>query len=399
MFQYVPSRSRPLISNMPLTASRPPRILVVQRHLTHYRLPFFEALRTTLAGRGCELELAYGTGTSDETTKGDEGELAWATKLPITRYFAGERACWQPFGEQVAKADMVVMTAENKLLYNLVVQLFERRARAVLWGHGGNLQGQRNSLRERFKRKVALRADWWLAYTEYSRPLIEETGFPRERITVLDNAVDTKEMLAMRAAVRPDSLAALRAQWGIPEGAPVGISVGSIYSEKRIEFLLEAAVRIRERVPGFHLVVVGSGVQRGLVEAFCAANTWAHYAGVMMGQAKIDAMALASVMLNPGLVGLGILDSFVCEVPMVTTDCGLHSPEIAYLDSGANGLMTPNTLDDYVTAVAAVLHDPARRAALAQGCRDAAAKYTVENMARNFADGVQSCLAAPMRRG
>jgi L-malate glycosyltransferase len=383
---------------MPLPATRPPRILVVQRHLTHYRLPFFEALRSTLAERGCELDLAHGIGTRGEAAKGDEGELAWATKLPTTRYFARERACWQPFGEQLAKADLVVMTAENKLLYNLVVQLFERRARVVLWGHGANLQGEHDSLRERFKRRVALRADWWLAYTEFSRPLILETGFPAERITVLDNAVDTREMLAMRASVTPAATAALRAKWGLSDVGPVGISVGSIYSEKRIEFMLDAAARVREQVPGFQLVIVGAGVQRGLVEAFCQQNAWAHYAGVLMGQQKIDAMALSSVMLNPGLVGLGVLDSFVCEVPMVTTDCGLHSPEIAYLAHGVNGLMTPNTMDDYVAAVVDVLRNPARQAALAQGCRDSAAKYTVENMARNFADGVQACLAAPTHR-
>ncbi len=383
---------------MPLPASRPTRILVVQRHLTHYRLPFFEALRKTLAERSCELDLAYGNGTSRETAKGDEGELPWATKLPTTRYFAGERVCWQPFGAQLAKADLVVMTAENKLLYNLVVQMFERRARAVLWGHGANLQGRHDSLRERFKRKVALRADWWLAYTEYSRPLILAAGFPAERITVLDNAVDTREMLAMRARVTPGATVALRAQWGFTSDGPVGISVGSIYSEKRIEFMLEAAARVREQVPGFQFLVVGAGVQRALVEAFCAKHAWARYAGVLMGQAKIDAMALASVMLNPGLVGLGILDSFVCEVPMVTTACGLHSPEIAYLRHGMNGLMTPNTMDDYVGAVVGLLRDPAQQAVLAQGCRDAAAKYTVENMAGHFADGVQACLTAPPRR-
>jgi L-malate glycosyltransferase len=390
-------RHRQSLWTMPLPAERRTRILVVQRHLTHYRLPFFETLRATLAECGCELDLAYGDGTPEETAKQDDGELAWGSRLPTTRYFAGGRVCWQPFGVQLAAADLVVMTAENKLIYNLKVQLRERRARVVLWGHGGNLQGQHDSLRERFKRRVALRADWWLAYTEFSRPLILESGFPTERITVLDNAVDTCDMLAMRARVSAASSAALRTLWGLGAG-PVGIFVGSIYAEKRIEFMLDAAARVQAQVPGFQFVIVGAGVQRGLVEAFCRSHPWARYAGVLMGQQKIEAMALSSVMLNPGLVGLGILDSFVCEVPMVTTDCGLHSPEISYLAHGRNGLMTPNRMTDYVAAVAQVLQDKNHHATLVQGCRDSAAKYTVENMARNFADGVQACLGAPIRR-
>jgi L-malate glycosyltransferase len=388
---------RPSLEAMPLPASRRPRILVVQRHLTHYRLPFFEALRTTLAERDCDLDLVYGEGTAEETAKQDDGELAWATRLPVTRNIAGGRVCWQPFGAHVARADMVVMTAENKLIYNLYVQLFERRARVALWGHGGNLQGDHNSLRERFKRRVAAHADWWLAYSEFSRPLILESGFPDARVTVLDNAVDTREMLAMRARVTPESTEALRRRWGLGTG-PVGIFVGSMYAEKRIAFMLDAATRVRACVPDFQFLLVGSGVQRGLVESFCRDHPWARYVGMLVGQQKIDAMALGSVILNPGAVGLGILDSFVCEVPLVTTDCGLHGPEIAYLLPDRNGLMTPNRIESYVAAVVTALESPQTRATLTQGCRQSAAKYTVENMALNFADGVQACLSAPMHR-
>jgi hypothetical protein len=38
-------------------------------------------------------------------------------------------------------------------------------------------------------------------------------------------------------------------------------------------------------------------------------------AGMLKGQDKVQALACATVMLNPGLVGLGILDSFVWGCP------------------------------------------------------------------------------------
>ena len=77
---------------------------------------------------------------------------------------------------------------------------------------------------------------------------------------------------------------------------------------------------------------------------------------------------------------------------MLTTDCGIHSPEIAYLQSGANGVMTANTLPDYVQGVVSLLEDSQLRDRLKAGCKASAAEYTVENMARNFADGVGRCL-------
>ena len=153
------------------------KVLIVQRRLTHYRLPFFETLKQQLGDRGYSLQLAYGKPTEAEINKDDAGLLPWATSLDTT-YFACGKLCWQPFGPLLKDASMVVMGAENKLLYNLYVQMASRNIRVALWGHGGNLQGSRSSWRERFKRVMARQADWWFAYTELSVPLIERSGFP-----------------------------------------------------------------------------------------------------------------------------------------------------------------------------------------------------------------------------
>lgn len=374
-----------------------PKLLAIQRRLTHYRVPFFETLRRELANRGVELVLACGQGTSEEQQKNDQGSLNWSHTLS-TRYLAGGRLCLQPFGELARDANMLVVTAENKLLNNLLYQFGHPTMRVALWGHGANLQGNPNSWRERFKAKVACRADWWFGYTEMSRPLITRNGFPDERISILNNSVDTSEMQSHLDSLQPNDGELWRQANGIGSG-PVGIFLGSLYTEKRIDFLLQAARAIRQELPSFELVLVGAGPQRDLVEAFCAANPWAHYLGTRNGLEKVRALAACDVMLNPGLVGLGILDSLVCGLPMTTTNCGLHSPEIAYLNPGKNGLMTPNDMGAYVQASLDLLRNPLAREKFAAGCRASGREYSVANMARNFADGVQGCLAAPIWRG
>lgn len=371
--------------------------LVIQRRMTHYRIPFFEALRRELAGRGCELRLAYGQAAAEELGKQDSGDIEWAQRLS-TRYLFGGKICWQPFLRVSKGADIAVFALENKLIYNLIPQFVSRKMKVALWGHGANLQGDPSSLRERFKRIVAKKADWWFGYTQMSVPLIERSGFPTDRITVLNNSIDTAELASMCAAVRPEALSQLREEIGLT-GKQVGIYVGSLYEEKRIDFMLEAAAEIRAKLPDFEFLIVGSGPQKNLVETFCAKQPWAHYLGVRKGQDKVNCIALSQVMINPGLVGLGILDSFVCGVPMLTTDCGLHSPEIAYLNSDINGLMTPNTLQDYVGAVVGLFQNETALQRLQAGCLESAKEYTVENMARNFAEGVMQCLQAPPYRG
>lgn len=372
------------------------RVVVIQRRMTHYRVPFFESLRQQLAVGNVELVLAYGQGTDEEDGKNDAAEISWGHPLP-TSYFGGGRICFQPLGDLTKNADMLVIALENKLVCNLWHQFFPTRYRVALWGHGANLQGDPASWRERFKKIVAKKSDWWFGYTDMSIPLIERSGFPKEKITVLNNSVDTAEMATMRQNVTLDSLQRLKRKIDI-HGDSVGIFVGSLYSEKRVEFMLEAVALIHEHLPGFEFLVVGSGPQQALVESFCMQHKWAKYLGVLKGKDKVEAIALAQVMINPGLVGLGILDSFVCGVPMLTTDCGLHSPEIVYLENGVDGLITPNTTKDYVSAVVALLSDEVALAKLKLGCKTSAKTYTVENMARNFAEGVMGCLAVPIFR-
>jgi len=380
-----------------MTSAVARRVLVVQRRLTHYRVPFFELLRRDLRDAGLELCLAHGEPTAQEATKRDSGELSWAVRLP-TRYFLDGRICWQPFGHLARDAAVTVITAENKMLCNLGEQFLARNRRVLLWGHGANLQGNRDSLRERFKARVALRADWWLAYTDMSRDLVRALGFPSDRITVLQNAVDTAELSAQFQAVTPQAQQRLRAELGLTEG-PVGLYVGSLYTEKRIEFLLEAARALRQRVPGFQLMIIGGGPQQHLVDAAAQGASWIKVLGIRKGADKALAASLADVMLNPGLVGLNILDSFVGGTPMITTDCGLHSPEIAYLASGRNGVMTADSLDAFVQASAALLQDRSAREAMCAACLADGARYTIEQMSRHFTQGVVAALAAPIRRG
>jgi glycosyltransferase involved in cell wall biosynthesis len=371
--------------------------LVIQRRLTHYRIAFFEALRDELLRRDCNLRLAYGEPGPSELSKADSGILSWGEPLK-TRYVIGERICWQPFRAKLAGVDISIITQENKLIYNLAAQYLYQRSRIALWGHGGNLQGDPSSLRECFKRVTSKQADWWFGYTDLSLPLIERTGFPRERITILNNTVDTIEFASAIGKVKPEALGRLRQDLELKNDR-VGVYVGSLYEEKRIGFMLEAATQIHHHLPDFEFLILGSGPQKLMVEEFCAINDWAKYLGVRQGQAKADALALAQVMINPGLVGLTILDSFVSGVPMITTDWKGHSPEIAYLIDGYNGVITPNSLTDYVSAVSALLRDKSAIARLKIGCKVSAKKYTVENMARNFADGVMRCLTLPIYRG
>ena len=367
------------------------RVLVVQRRMTHYRVKFFELLRARLEQEGCELILAYGQGTSQEAQKDDSAEIPWAVKLP-TKYFFGGRVCWQPFGNLLNNADVVVVTAENKLIYNLVVQLLVQKKKKALWGHGANLQGNKKSLRERFKKVMALHADWWFAYTERSAALVRATGFDPLKITVLNNSVDTTEVRIQIDRMDARCKVDLKKRFDVGSNN-VGVFVGSLYPEKRLDFLVDAADLIRKKVQDFELLIVGDGPDSDYIQSAATTRPWLHYFGALKGGRKVEVISLAKVFLNPGLVGLGVLDSFACRVPLVTTDCELHSPEISYLQNGHNGLIVDNTLEAYSSAVTELLLDGEKLNRLVVGCERDYAIYTLEGMVDKFAGGLNSMMA------
>lgn len=372
--------------------SQPGRsVVIVQRRLTDYRAPLFERLREDLQKDGVNLRLLYGDPAPDELSKQDGADIPWGEKLP-TRYFFGGLVCWQPYFSRVRDADLVIVTQENKLLCNLWPLFGPRSYRLAFWGHGMNMQASRwAGLLERFKRCTTTRVDWWFAYTGLSRAIVARQGFPAEKITNIENTIDTSTLQAHCDAVGLPELEELRAALNLGEGH-IGLFIGSLYAEKRLDFLLDAGAQLARRLPDFRLVVIGDGPLRSKLEEAASAHGWLRYVGRQEGRDKARFLKAASVIMNPGLVGLGILDALVAGVPMVTTDCGLHSPEIDYLRHGENGFMTADSLPDYVQTVERVLSDAALVNRLRRNRASPAFRYTIENMVSQFRAGILKAL-------
>ena len=368
-------------------------VVIIQRRLCDYRAPLFEKLKALLSADSIELRLLYGDATLKEQTKRDAVDIAWGEKLS-TRYLWRNRICWQPFSSKVADADLVIITQENKLICNLWPLFGWRKYKLAFWGHGKNFQALptfQGRFKERMKFLTTNRVDWWFVYTDISRKLLHQLGFSEDKITNLENSVDTATLKLLCEKVSNKEVEAVRKKLNIGNG-PVGLYIGSLYKDKHLDFLLNACQRISQKIPDFRLIVIGDGPQKELIENAQTQHPWLHYVGRQTESSKAQFLKMANVLLNPGLVGLGILDAFAAGIPIVTTDCGLHSPEIDYLTHGENGFMTENTLEDYVNTVERILTDTQLASHLQNGCLVAANHYTIENMAENFRAGILKAL-------
>jgi glycosyltransferase involved in cell wall biosynthesis len=379
------------------------RVVVVQPYVPGYRTAFFDHLQARLDTANVALEVLYGQAPSQQAARRDASSCACAVQVPSLRLPVpgGRTLLWRQVFHRAASADLVVLeqALRNLEAYPLLLpRLIGRASRpsppVAFWGHGRTYTKKTSRLQAVAKDMVTRQAAWFFAYTEGGAAYIASRGFPRDRITVLRNSVDTTELTLARDRAdiqgTPEhaEAAALRKRYRLEPGR-TGLYVGGLDAPKRIPLLLECARRLATSLPGFRLLVAGDGIDRALVEAAASAPDSPVVAlGHSAGRHVALLGAVSDVMLMPGRVGLCAVDSFALRTPIVTTDWPWHAPEVEYLENGRNAVITRDDPEDYAAGVQKVLNDHSRLKALREACRRDATEYTAEGMAERFCNGL-----------
>ncbi|MFC4471063.1 glycosyltransferase family 4 protein [Streptomyces xiangluensis] len=379
------------------------RVVVVQPYVPGYRTSFFRHLQARLDSAGVALEVLHGVVPPQQAARRDASFCPCAVQVPSLRLPApgGRSLLWRQVFHRAASADAVVLEqalrnleAYPLLLRQLIGRVNEHAPRVAFWGHGRTYTKKTSRLQEAAKDAVTRQADWFFAYTDGGAGYVASRGFPRDRITVLRNSVDTTDLTLTRDCAdlqgSPEhaEVAALRKRYSLEPGR-TALYVGGLDAPKRIAFLLQCARRIATGLPGFRLLVAGDGVDRALVEAAASApNSPVVALGHRTGRNVGLLGAVSDVILMPGRVGLCAVDSFALRTPIVTTDWPWHAPEFEYLEDGRNAVVTRDDPEAYVVAVQKVLNDRSRLESLREACRRDAVGYTAAGMAERFCDGL-----------
>lgn len=372
------------------------RVSIVQATIKQYRESFYLQLWERLAKYGIELTVIYSKPGRIDAGKKDDIDLPSALTKTVRRiYLLNDRILLQflPISE-VIRSDLIIIDQATGCVHNYPLLLLSRLGlkKIAFWGHGYNRQGNPATLSERFKKHLLNWSSSWFAYTSGTANYLISNGVSPDKITSVDNAIDTHGFQTLLDSVTYEELVEKRRQFGISDGDCVAIYCGSLYAGKRIPYLLKAAKLITKIEPRFRLLVVGSGAESDLVQKTSESDRNILYAGPLWGQNKAICFRLANIFLHPGAVGLGILDSFVASLPFVTTSEALHGPEIDYLDSGRNGLIVSGNEEAFVEAVVNLIRDPARFAMMQRSAKNTVNNYTIENMAEKMCNGILKSL-------
>lgn len=362
-------------------------VAIVRNNVPIYRVPLYNKLKELLREHDVNLRVFYSHADELSLAEGFDQDLSWGELVDV-RLLAGDMT-WHPLLARLKHTDLVIVEDASRHLLNYALFLKRRFGgpRLALWGHGWNHTDPPSRLGEWLKDQIGKRSDWYFAYTASVKDGLIRRGYDATRISDVQNCLPPPD-LAVSAAERER----VRCELGLPPDSTVALFCGRMYASKRLGFLIAAAIRARERVPDFRLVLGGGGPDQCLAEEAARRHPFIHYSGPLQGTRKTAVYRLSKLVAMPGLVGLALVDAFQHDLPLVTTSYPYQAPEIDYLESGVNGLITEDNLEAFSHGLCRLATDEAFRARLVAGCRATARRVTFEEMLRRFAEGILKAL-------
>jgi glycosyltransferase involved in cell wall biosynthesis len=221
-------------------------------------------------------------------------------------------------------------------------------------------------------RTRALRAtDGVIVHCRAYRELLLRQGLQPERVLALPGAVDA-------ARFSPGRAPHLRAQWGVPEGAPLAGIVARMKPERGHRALLAAFAQAQERVKDAWLVLIGRGDDEPALRKLAGPRVV--FGGYLRGEGLVDAYRAldVAVWLREGNDGAcrGVLEAMACGVPLIAGSEG--APGELVRDGVDGSAVDANDPASIAAALAALLGDMERARRLGAAARGRALEHTAE---------------------
>ena len=378
------------------------RLLIVQPYIPDYRVPFFRELRTALREVDVQLAVAAVGASGDQGLRADdvtaqEGDYRLHER---SLSIGSRRVKYRRVGAAIRefRPDLIVVeqAVKNVEGWNLILKsTMGIGPRIGMWGQGRSYSTQQSRVEAEAKQWLTRRSDWFFAYTHGGADFVASHGFPKDRISVLQNSTDTRRLRRDLVTLSSLEITSFVQQHDLTPGR-VGLFLGGVDEHKGIRFLLEAARECASRLPGFRLLVGGAGGLAPLVMSAQEAGEPVVYLGRVAGKEKALAMTVADIMMIPEWVGLVAVDALAAGLPILTTNCPSHSPESEYLSPGLTAVFTDHNPVEYAHQSVHLMERPEELKRMSHECTSRSRDLTVENMANRFSSGVRSWVG---RRG
>ncbi|MEM1330294.1 MAG: glycosyltransferase [Planctomycetota bacterium] len=374
----------------PGTPEHPLRCMLQQAAMPKFRVPFYR----DLASRpGIDLKVMYGSmAIPNVESEGFERQHRVVKQLPGGLFW--DSAHMRALASERLDAISMSWNTRYLSLFPGIRRAQKRGTGVVVWGHG--YSKNEGTLRKKLRMRAAQLADAVVLYTPDVAERLVEEGLPREKVFVALNSLDQEPIQAARDATLADrsALRAWQREQGLDQG-PVLLFVSRLYEPNKVDWLITAGKRLRDKHPGLQVVITGKGPDEERLRAHAEAEQagdMVRFTGPIYEEHEIAKyFCTARAFCYPANIGLSILHAMGYGVPVITSDkIESQNPEIIALEHGKNGLLyTHGSVNALTEALDRVISDDELHASMsAHAHRTATERFSIERMA----DGMEAAL-------
>lgn len=287
------------------------RIMIVQRVLPEYRLPFFNGLAEHLAISDSSLTLLAGSPDPAEAIVEAKPAESLAEILRVPNIRVPGPMWWQRGVSAAVRrtgSEIVVLEANPRLLSNVSVLSFCRATGVspVLWGIGRIERSRRFGMDSLSRRVLQLQLSLSKAAIGYgsgAADTFRSLGRHGLAVSIAPNAT-------LATASANDSPTVWPTEWTY-------LFVGRLVAQKRVDVLLDAAVALNRLGLRFRVAIVGEGPEEERLRSQAAEIVNVEFLGRLSPDEVAKAMRLAHALVLPGRGGLVAQEALTHGLPLV----------------------------------------------------------------------------------
>lgn len=216
------------------------------------------------------------------------------------------------------------------------IRLHNREAKIYYWSHGW--YGKESRMKAIIKKLFFHMADGILLYGNYARNLMVKEGFKAETLYTIHNSLDYDVQIALRNSIKSSNLY----KDHFKNNNPTLIFIGRLTPVKRLDMILDAVCKLRDRGYIYNVVFVGDGTERESLESMTKSlglteYVW-FYGSCYDEKTNAELIFNADLCVAPGNIGLTAMHTLVFGTPAIThNDFKWQMPEFEAIIPGITG--------------------------------------------------------------
>jgi len=243
----------------------------------------------------------------------------------------------------------------------------------LLWTHG--LQGEESGVKWMIRACLFRLSRGLLLYGDHAKRLLIAKGFAADRLHVIYNSLDDSGQAAVSERITSEDCGAFRRSLGIDSQDRVICFTGRLQPVKRLPWLLKALSRVVRQGRNVHLVLVGDGSERPVLESLTqelGLARFVHFLGATYDESRLGLVLSASdLAVVPSGAGLSVMHALGYGTPVLLHDrVEEHFPEWEAVKEGETGwFYRYDDLSDCAEKIIEALFPFPRKPAMAAACR------------------------------